>query len=65
MSVDGKYLAYDIKNKLVLDIKVNPDKKGFFKSAGCTMDYMAGGIYRVNDKFIAKLKSLHPHYYKF
>ncbi|KAL4482280.1 hypothetical protein ABPG72_018061 [Tetrahymena utriculariae] len=65
MSVDGKYLAFDIKNKLVLDIKVNPDKKGFFKSAGCTMDYMAGGIYRVNDKFITKLKSLHPHYYKF
>ena len=30
MSVDGSYLAFDITNKLVLEIKVNPDKKGFF-----------------------------------
>lgn len=65
MSFDGKYLAYDLKNKLVLEIKVNPDKGGFFKSSNSTIDYMAGGIYRVNDKFIEKFKCLKPHYYKF
>jgi hypothetical protein len=30
MSVDGAYIAFDLENKLVLEIKANPDKKGFF-----------------------------------
>jgi hypothetical protein len=30
ISLDRSYIAYDIANKLVLEIKVNPHKKGFF-----------------------------------
>lgn len=65
MSVDGKYIAYDIKNKLVFEVKVNPEKKGLFKSATMPIDYFVGGIYRVNDKFITKFNSLKPKFYKF
>jgi hypothetical protein len=30
MSVDGAYICYDLENKLIMEIKANPDKKGFF-----------------------------------
>lgn len=65
MSVDGKFLAFDLQNKLVFEVKVNPEKKGFFKSATQPMNYFLGGVYRVNDKFISKFLTLKPHFYKF
>jgi len=65
MSVEGRYIAYDLANKLVFEVKLNPDKKGLFKSSTQPIDYFAGGIYRVTDKFITKFKSLKPAYYKF
>lgn len=30
MSVEGSYIVYDLLNRLVLEIKVNPHKKSFF-----------------------------------
>lgn len=65
MSVEGKYVAYDLTNKLVSEVKINPDKKGLFKSSTQPIDYIAGGIYRVTEKFIAKFNNLKPAYYKF
>ena len=47
-----------------MEIKMNPDKKGFFSfgKAETTIDYMSGGIYRVNDKFIEKFLLLKPNF---
>lgn len=49
----------------MFEAKVNPEKKGFFKSATQPIDYFLGGIYRVNDKFITKFLTLKPRFYKF
>ena len=67
MTFDGKYYGYDIENKLILELILNPDKKKFwqFRKAETTMDYLEGGIYKVNNKFITKFQNLKPRYYKF
>lgn len=55
-----------MKNKLVCEIKINPkEKKGLFKSSTQPIDYFAGGIYKVTDKFVTKFKSLKPDFFKF
>ncbi|EGR33814.1 PH domain protein [Ichthyophthirius multifiliis] len=66
MSVDGSYIAHDLKNQLVMEVKANPDKKGFFSMSkqSTTIDFVQGGIYRATDDFLRKIQQLKPHYYK-
>ncbi len=56
---------YDLENKIVAEVKVNPDKKGFFSfgKAKTTMNFISGGIYEVTDKFIYKFQKLKPKYF--
>ncbi|EGR29117.1 PH domain protein [Ichthyophthirius multifiliis] len=67
VSVEGKYIAFDLENRLILELSSNPDKKQFwqFGKEG-HQDIVRGGIYKIKQKeFQKNLIKLGPQYWKF
>lgn len=62
LNYGGKCLLLDRENLLAAELSFNPDKKGFikglFSKQQTPADFFEGGIYRVNPKFIEKIKKI-------
>ncbi len=69
MSIDGKYMGFDIENKLIMEMNMQEKKSIWNKITGGGnnegLDSIKGGIYKLKEKQMNKFAKLKPEYWKF